>query len=92
MEWYASFRQGGGSTTYNGDAVIVDMSQFMQFFFNLGVSLRGSGAEKVRGAWSMPTTEDIYISGQVTSRLGQRHTQLHRDGGWSCSHCEESLC
>lgn len=28
----------GGLTTYNGDAIIVDMSQHMQFFFNLGVS------------------------------------------------------
>lgn len=44
----------GGSTTYNGDTVIVDMSQFMQFFFNLGVSPRGSEAEKVRRAWSCP--------------------------------------
>lgn len=53
--------KGGGSTTYNGDAVIVNMSQFMQFFFNIGVSLRGSEAEKVRRAWSMPTTLDLYI-------------------------------
>lgn len=44
----------GGSMTYNGDAVIVDTSQYMQFFFNLGVSPRGSGAEKVRRACSCP--------------------------------------